>query len=359
MKKKLTGFVCILFIAALVLSGCGAQVDSDAIAGYEAAEITISGLTEEDFKLSIGELAKLETVSRPATARRSNGEKVSINATGPLLDTFLAQYDMTQNDFASIRFAASDGYAITVDANLLANREIILALSDGGKALSMEDQPLRIVIPGERAMYWVRHLTSISFERETRAAACTKIMLLESAIPGLQAENYNYYGVTDRVVTLIGLLDMTLGESPADDEQLGFYAADGLNQTKTWVDIKQSLLKFTGADAPRLVGENLPEGMQFYDLVWLNCGEWRVLCLEKAVSLWGEAGRLGLYKLLNHLGGVSADKYVFSTIEGVAVTYSVDDLEQADLFIDEQGRVVLELADGSHVEALLKLEAAI
>ena len=162
-----------LVLAGIALGGCGGgSVDEDSIAAYADAEILVSGLTDSDISVKVSDLAALETVSRAASATRSNGEKVKITAVGPLLDTFLAQYGHMQTDFTRVRFTASDGYVITVDGNVLANRQIILALSDGGKALSAEDEPVRVVIPGERAMYWVRHLSGISFEtgRRRRAA---------------------------------------------------------------------------------------------------------------------------------------------------------------------------------------------
>lgn len=107
-------------------------MDEAELADYAEARITVSGLADEDIAISVADLAQLEAVSRPASATRSNGEKVKITAVGPLLDTFLAAYGHQQTDFDHIRFGASDGYAITVEHNLLANRELTLALMDGG-----------------------------------------------------------------------------------------------------------------------------------------------------------------------------------------------------------------------------------
>ncbi|MBR5429212.1 MAG: molybdopterin-dependent oxidoreductase [Firmicutes bacterium] len=346
-----------LLLLAVVCTACGAaSVDASDFAGYAEAQILISGLEDEDFYISVAELGELPAVSRAASATRANGDKVSITAVGPLLDTLLEEHGHRQTDFDHIRFGATDGYAITIEQNLLAKREIILAVMDGSSPLTADDQPLRVVIPGERAMYWVRHVNSISFEQGESAAACHGVLLLESACSRLEQTDYDYYGVTDQAIYLSGLVSLAEGDAAADDELIGFYAADGLEQNETWIDIKAALLKISGADAPRLVGE-LPEGMQFYDLVWLSCRDQRVVCLDKAVSLWGENGRLGVYRLLNHLGGVSSESYRLTTVTNESLTCGVDELEGADLFLDEEGRVVLELRDGSDVTGLLRLEA--
>ena len=354
---KLLLLLQLLWLAA-AFSACGAaQVDAADFADYAQEQVLISGLGDEDFYISVAELAELPAVSRSASATRSNGEKVSITAVGPLLDTFLASYGAVQTDFDHIRFGAADGYAITVDQNLLANRELILAVMDGKSPLTADDRPLRLVIPGERAMYWVRHLNSISFEQEDTGSACQGVLLLESAASLLEQRDYDYYGVTDRAVALSDLVTLAEQEEAADDELIGFYAADGLEQQETWIDIKDALLKISGADSPRMVGD-LPEGMQFYDLVWLSCGDSRVICLDKAVSLWGENGRLGVYRLLNHLGGVSADSYSVTDVRNESQAYSVNELEGADLYLDDEGRAVVELRDGSVLSGVLRLEAA-
>ncbi len=149
------GLVLIL-ILALTVTGCSKDGKSDVSDyNYLQQKILITGLTNEDFSVTVEELTKLESETVKAEASRFNGEKIKVNPTGPTLDTFLAKYGKKQSDFASVRFTADDQYSIAVPKDILNNRKIILAYADGGKPLSKEAQPIHVIIPEERAMYWV------------------------------------------------------------------------------------------------------------------------------------------------------------------------------------------------------------
>ena len=87
----------------------------------------------------------------------------------------LEQYGAAQTDFEQIRFRGVDGYAITVDDEILSSRKLMLAIEDGGEALRAEDGPVRRGVRGERAMYWVRQLIQIEFQTEEKQPACRRI----------------------------------------------------------------------------------------------------------------------------------------------------------------------------------------
>ncbi len=227
--KKPVAVCVILLLNLLVFAGCQSELDAKNISAYAEEQITISGLLDEDFTITVNDLAALETVSRKTSAKRANGETVSINAVGPLLDTLLAQYGYSQTDFSRIRFTASDKYSIVFSENILQNREIVLAVADGSSALSADDLPVRVVVPGERAMYWVRKLSSISFESDNSGAAvvgCEKIVMLETAAANLPAQQYDYYGSLDQTVAVSDLFNTYASSNEAASVYL--LASDGL-----------------------------------------------------------------------------------------------------------------------------------
>ena len=345
-----------LAVVLFLMGGCSATPDAGAIADYADAQIVVSGLTDEDFTVTVADLAALPTVERSASATRSNGERVSVDAVGPLLDTFLAQYGKQQSDFTSIRFSATDQYAISVDANLLANREIILAVSDNGQALSADDQPLRVVIPDERAMYWVRHLCRIDFASNEAESRCEKIVILTTAVKTLQSQDYQYNGVTDQAIAISDLFDSYVNDSAAATVQLT--AADGLNKTETAANFRSGLLKYTGTDAPRFVSDTLPEGMEIHDLTIIACGGTTFLTLDKLIAIYGDAQGLDFFKLATLAGMPSAEQYLIRTADGASITYNVDELSGALVSLDAAGNAVLTPANGQAVVDLLQAEAA-
>ena len=153
-------FMC-LIVCAVILSACGGPAD---ISAYENDPILIVGLLDEDFKITPREIAELDSVSRSAafTTRRVG----TVEATGPLLDTFLAQYGYVPSDFDRIRFFARDDYRIVLRGDHLLYYEIVMAVSAGREPLADEYQPLRLLIPGAESYMWIFAIDRIEFLRE-------------------------------------------------------------------------------------------------------------------------------------------------------------------------------------------------
>ena len=159
-KYKATS-IFLFLLAALVLCSCGKK-EAD-ISAYANETITISGLTEEEFTVTPKDLLALECVSRSATGATAKAGTVS--ATGPLLNTFLAQYDCAATDFFKIRFIAKDGYRTLLRDEYLSDYEVVLAASSGSEPLPEDSQPLRLLIPGAESNMWIYGVVRIEFER--------------------------------------------------------------------------------------------------------------------------------------------------------------------------------------------------
>jgi len=161
MKKTI---VLVLLLAALaLLSGCGAEKNTTEIPGYGDTPIEISGLTEKEFSVTPNQLAGLDCVSRTATG--ATAKSGTVNAYGPLLDTFLAQYHCSMSDFYKIRFICADDYKIVLKDEYLTDYEVVLAVSCGDEPLPEEQQPLRILIPEAESGMWAYSIVRIEFER--------------------------------------------------------------------------------------------------------------------------------------------------------------------------------------------------
>ncbi|ACV64177.1 hypothetical protein Dtox_3454 [Desulfofarcimen acetoxidans DSM 771] len=126
----------------------------------------MQGLQEKSFAITQSDLKKLPAVTKACSATRANGEKISVDATGPLLNTFMRQFGNKQKDFSRIHFTSKDKYSVDIPHNILANRPIILAYIINGKPLPNDWQPLRIVIPGVLARYWAKGVIFMDCERD-------------------------------------------------------------------------------------------------------------------------------------------------------------------------------------------------
>jgi hypothetical protein len=153
-------------LALLLLCACGdtTAVKAD-ISAYGDTPITIAGLTDEEFTVTPNELAQLACVDRSAAGTTAKAGEV--DAVGPLLSTFLAQYGKTQEDFKKIRFLASDDYRVVLAGQSLKDDEVILALSDGDDPLPEDYRPMRLMIPGAASSMWEYAVIRIEFETES------------------------------------------------------------------------------------------------------------------------------------------------------------------------------------------------
>jgi hypothetical protein len=151
----------VIVLLLLLLCACGKKAD---ISAYGDTPITISGLADKDFTVTPNELAKLPCVSRTATG--ATAKAGTVNATGPLLETFLEQYGFKESDFSKIRFIADDSYKVVLKDEYLTDYEVVLAISSGSEPLPSEQQPLRILIPEAESSMWEYSVVRIEFVRE-------------------------------------------------------------------------------------------------------------------------------------------------------------------------------------------------
>lgn len=158
MKTKL---LCLVFVL-LLFSGCGTR-HAD-ISTYGDEPVTVTGLVDGDITITANELAALDCVSRTATG--ATAKAGTVNAYGPLLDSFLARYGCCMADFYKIRFLCADGYKVVLKDDFLTDYEVVMAVSCGDKALPEEQRPLRILIPEAESGMWAYAVTRIEFERE-------------------------------------------------------------------------------------------------------------------------------------------------------------------------------------------------
>ena len=165
MKKRFP--VLLIFF---LLCACGGPITVKAdISAYGDMPITVSGLTEEEFTVTPNDLAKLDCVSESDSGKTAKAG--TVNAVGPSLSTFLAQYGKTEADFSKIRFIASDKYSVSLSGKYLTDYDVILAVSDGNDPLPEGYRPMRLLIPGAESSMWEYAIVRIEFEPAGSPAA--------------------------------------------------------------------------------------------------------------------------------------------------------------------------------------------
>lgn len=361
--NRLTLFLLVLTIM-LTLAGCGkkAETAGNPVTADDGQEILITGLQDSDYKITVGDLKKLPAVTKKARANRANGETVKVKATGPLLEDVLQQKGKSVKDYSTIRFTARDGYSIAVPPDVLKNREIILAYQIDGKPLDAENEPVRVVIPGERAMYWMRMLDRIDLETGAEQIPVTKVVFLETAVKTLPQENYKYFDSTDKAIKTKDLVDSYAKTDKV--KNVFIKASDGLHKNETKSNFLGAYIKITGKEVPKFLAPHLPQGMHVRDVLYINYGETSFLSYsqgQKVLSLQTLDGQSGiaLSDVIKQTGLNRAAKYKFSSLDGSSWELAVNDLGSGLIYENGQGNLAFccpEIVADKSVDNLVAIE---
>ena len=160
MKQKVLTAIILLMMTLAIRTGCG--TDDIDISGYHDQTITLTGLAEQDITVTIDELKAMECVTKKT---ESTSDKIGkVRATGPKLETLLAEQGVKLEDVSKITFHGKDKYDYSLKSDYIMEHDIILAFGIDGEPLDEESAPCRIIIPKSDSAYWLRLLDRIDFE---------------------------------------------------------------------------------------------------------------------------------------------------------------------------------------------------
>jgi hypothetical protein len=165
---SLVVLVILTALAALTLSACqnwnGEPIDANDLS-YANTTITITGLADKPFKITPTELAKLDCVNNMIETKNSYNNTVRVQATGPLLTSFIESQNANLSDFSSVKIVAADGYKVELTPDDLATKKYVLAIRTGDEPLKGEEIPLRLISPDTKSSYWVSGIKELEFIR--------------------------------------------------------------------------------------------------------------------------------------------------------------------------------------------------
>ncbi len=334
-----TYFVSVVgvLLFAFLTAFTGAAVDA---AGHSESEqyVTIANLEQDPIKISLADLQEFSAVNVTVTAVNASGRENTFDAEGVLFADVLTALGFDQAELQAIRLVAGDGYSIEVAQDILAIRDILLAYSIDGEPLAADAQPLRAIIPEERAMYWVRNLVTIEVLHSTETPVVEGIRFLDT-IAGLEElVPYEYHGSTDQALAFATLI----AEHPVrhDWERLTFTASDDFVKHETKGNAMGAYLKLTGDQAPVFLGPDLPGGMHVKDITFLAVGGDAFVSMAQVETVLGtttigETTGVAILDLFAYIGMADAAFYEFAAADGYAVQVAAADLAGGlILFVD-------------------------
>ncbi|MCL2507741.1 MAG: FMN-binding protein [Oscillospiraceae bacterium] len=224
----------------------------------DAAEILLTGLPGGDITVtgerlrSDFEITELDTVSINST-----GTEKTVRAKGVLLETILQKNGVSQKEFGSATANSADGYSVMITGEIFQNRDLLIAFEINGEVI-----PPRMVVPEERAMYWVKNLSAIEFAEQAQVQPVTKEISLNELFASLKdrAEDYRYGGIDCKALPVA----LILNEIGAEQTRfVTIKSSDGLEKTERYSTFAAQMLLIEGMpEAPMYIGPSLPEGMR-------------------------------------------------------------------------------------------------
>ncbi|BES65021.1 hypothetical protein SANA_14600 [Gottschalkiaceae bacterium SANA] len=347
LKSKLS-LLLVVLMGLVVLGGCSSTEASEApevieTAGYQYdGELMFTG-EGVSFSIAYNDLYERVAVSREVKNVSSSGEESVNQVKGVVLGDLLQEQGLSLGDYSSMRFTAADGYAIDVPAEILAEKEIILAYEFDGQALSEKKMPLRVAIDDVRSMYYVSNLASIelfsdSTEEAVVESSDRKIVWIETASQGLEQEIYTYYENEDQAIMV---KDLLTAHVDADYSKVEFVASDGFEKTESADVADQAYLKVTGEDAPLFTGIDLPKGMNVKSIAFMDVANVTFVSAQQAMVLLGQATvgddlGVSLGQIIEK-SGLEGDFFTLTANDGYGVEVPKEAIKDGVVYVNNDG----------------------
>jgi hypothetical protein len=352
--KRMTALILVV-ILTLLLAGCSNAPDPQ----VDVEKIIITRAGSADRELTVEQLKEYTAVERDVESVNSSGDVTPYTVKGALFSDVLNDMELIQMELDAIRLVAGDGYSIEVGQEVLASREIILAYEVDGEPLFEDSRPIRIIIPEERAMYWVRNLVKIEILQTEAPVEVSEIYVIETAAADLEQQEYLSDSEIQQAVATTDLVSWTDANVPS----VRLLSVDGLAKNETWENFSKGVIMLTGADAPAFVGEDLPKGMHVKEILWLAAdhrGFVSAANVQKkfsSVTVDGNTG-ISLSEVLAGIGFIEDTGILLTASDGYSVSITREDVSKGIIYLNDEGKACV-IFDGlprnTSVKAILKI----
>jgi len=322
--------IAVLLAFLLCLSGCTSAPRQEPETGQA---ITLTGLPEE-VRLTEKEVKALPIIETEAFTRDSKNRERTNRVKGALLDDVLSAYGKRQADFTAITALSEDGYQVSIPNDILVSRQVIIVYEMDGWQI-----PLRLCVPEERTMYWVKNLSALAFSGGQEPQACTRVIILETAVASLSKVDFAYNANVDKAVRVSDLAAKYLTQP---DAFVYIKARDGLSPTTTYEAFVSDLLKLDGDAAPLLGRPESFGAMSIKGFRYALCGD---------TALYFAGGETTMQAILEELAIPLRGSFILTDEGGQAITITAGQAADFVITISEDGT-----AEGNGMKKLLSIE---
>jgi len=217
-------------------------------------------------RVNIEELKSFPQVAVKTILQKTTGVKINIEASGSLLTDVLSKNGIDISKFEAIGITGRDNYYTMISKDIIQNRQIILGTVFDGKEILREEKPIRVVVPDEMGVYWVKMVNRIELYKHISPKDIRNVYVFDALTRDIEPYYYEYYGSKDRSV-LVGKI---LSKFPSVDPN-GFFTmtgSDGLVKNETISMVRDRYyIKTEGENAPMNISPAFKLGMNVKEMI--------------------------------------------------------------------------------------------
>jgi len=220
---------------------------------------------EGSFRVTTADLEKYEKVTVDTILQKTTGTKIKLKASGPLLVDLLKDKGIDIHKYEAIGITGRDNYYAFISKDIIENRDIILGMFIDGEEIPREEKPVKIVIPEEMGVYWVKMVNRIDLYPNISPKNIQNVHIFDTLVEDIQPYYYEYFGSRDESYLVGKILQKFDFVDPN-----GFFTmvgADGLvkNETINMVSDRY-YIKVGGENAPMNIGPAFKLGMNVKEM---------------------------------------------------------------------------------------------
>lgn len=372
LSPKIKHLVILVSLCCFMLAGCTEkQVISSKSTGnpaYETQKIVIEGEIEGTKEVTVEEMRKLPQVELQGKFQRTTGQVEEFRAAGPKLNDVLDYAGIDVSEFKGVGFYGKDGYYCLVTPEIMANREVVLALAiDKQLELPENLRPARLCIQGELGPYWVRMVDKIVLYKEIPRKEITSVWVFNNLAEGIEPYPYEYYGSKDHAIEVAQILSRF--DNVNNKAFFTMKSADGFIKNEALnVVSKNYYIKVAGNDAPMNIAPNIKLGMNVKHIAWFSTNADAAVFPEEMIELIGEkeldgSEGLSLAEMLEEVQLRDQEEKQFELIgvNGERVVVRGKDLSQGLILVKKDGTYPVVWQEGTEfqpVSNLLRIRVA-
>lgn len=307
----------------------------------------ISWPENRSLRINVEELEDYPQITVDTILHKTTGIKINTRATGPLLKDILEKNGVDINAYEAIGITGRDNYYAMISKEIIQNRDIILATEIDGKELPREEKPIRIVVPDEMGVYWVKMVSKIDLYKQISPKDIQNVHIFDALTKDIEPYYYEYYGSKDKSFLVGKILFKFTYVDPN-----GFFTmvgSDGLVKNETINVVRDRYyIKSEGENAPMNISPAFKLGMNVKEMSHFSTTMDSVIFPKVMMKVLGhetipQGKGVKLKEALEAAGMIldEGDKFIILDSSGKEYSLSIDEIESSFLMPFDNGADVI------------------